>query len=360
MPFQAQCLFCGQKVKVPDRALGTSGRCPKCSNFFTLVPGGEEAPALEKAGPLGRRLAKTATKTPRPPTVSAPKPVTAAMPSRTSIGPDSVEDAEQTRPWIEPIGLCALLLSGAALLCASSPASAKLVIWLSILALLAGLVGLLRVLVTGSFRLAMPIAAVAASGSVFFIALCAPSFLGPIYAASREGETIDPTVIRVVPIPGKAGVGSTGPEWADASQAALQQGGLRVQVMSAGMDAKNKEATAKRSPEDTIVVRLRIQHVETTSGADSPRFSPEKTGYKLTDNTGKAYRLLDVREAIPTERKVFPVALTDHDIVVEAPGRHIDYLRLEIPARGSGMFRFQIPGTMIRRDRAAGLAGGRD
>jgi hypothetical protein len=283
------------------------------------------------------------------------------MPSRTSIGPDSVEDAEQTRPWIEPIGLCALLLSGGALLCAASPASAKLVIWLSILALLAGLVGLLRVLVTGSFRLAMPIAAVAASGSVFFIALCAPSFLGPIYAASREGETIDPTVIRAIPLPGKAGVGSTGPEWVDASQAVLQQGGLRVQVMSVGMDAKNKETTARSTlPEETIVVRLRIQHVETTSGADSPRFSPEKAGYKLTDNTGRAYRLLDVREAIPTERKVFPVALTDHDIVVEAPGKHIDYLRLEIPARGSGKFRFQIPGTMIQRQRAAGLAGGRD
>src|SRR5262249_61791824 len=141
MPFQAQCLFCGQKVKVPDRALGTSGRCPKCSNFFTLVPGGEEAPALEKAGPLGRRLAKAATKTPRPPTVSAADRAAAVVPARTSMGPDSREETEQTCPWIEPIGLCALLLSGAALLCASSPASAKLVIWLSILALLAGLVG---------------------------------------------------------------------------------------------------------------------------------------------------------------------------------------------------------------------------
>src|SRR5262249_37867535 len=225
MPFQAQCLFCGQKVKVPDRALGTSGRCPKCGNFFTLVPGGEEAPALEKAGPLGRRLAKTATKTPRPPTVAPANPVAAAIPSRTSMCPDSTEETEQTHPWIEPIGLCALLLSGAALLCAASPASAKLVFWLSLLALLVGLVGLLRALLTGSLRLAMPIAAVAASGSVFLISFCAPSFLGPIYAASREGETIDPTVIRVVPIPGKAGVGSTGSEWVDASQAALQQGG---------------------------------------------------------------------------------------------------------------------------------------
>jgi hypothetical protein len=50
MAFQAECVFCGYQVQVPDRALGASGRCPKCSSFFTLAPLSEpRAP-----GPPGR------------------------------------------------------------------------------------------------------------------------------------------------------------------------------------------------------------------------------------------------------------------------------------------------------------------
>ncbi len=38
MSFLAECLFCNHQAQVPDRALGASGRCPKCRNWYTLVP----------------------------------------------------------------------------------------------------------------------------------------------------------------------------------------------------------------------------------------------------------------------------------------------------------------------------------
>ena len=38
MPFIVQCPYCSVRSKVPDHALGGSGRCTRCSNFFTLTP----------------------------------------------------------------------------------------------------------------------------------------------------------------------------------------------------------------------------------------------------------------------------------------------------------------------------------
>jgi hypothetical protein len=267
---------------------------------------------------------------------------------------------EQTHPWIEPFGLFALLLSGGALLCASSSALGRLVIWLGFLAVLAGFVGLLRVLAVGKYHLAMPVGGVGVGGAVFLIALCAPSFLGPVFLAGRERDTVDPTVIRVVPLTGKTDIAAPGPDWVDASHVALQQGLLRLQVISVWIDANSRETKTKTaSTNEMLIIRLRIHRDDAASSGDSLRFSPGEAGFKLTDNTGKVYRQLDIREASPKDRKVFPVALVDQDIVVEAPNRHVDYLRLEMPAPASGMFRFQIPGSMIRRPLTSSLAGGR-
>src|SRR5262245_28407642 len=50
MPFLAQCCFCNHQVEAPDRALGASGKCPKCGEHFTVVP-------VEKAAALPPRHA---------------------------------------------------------------------------------------------------------------------------------------------------------------------------------------------------------------------------------------------------------------------------------------------------------------
>src|SRR5712692_8190564 len=106
MPFQTQCLFCGQKVKVPDHALGTSGRCPKCHNFFTLAPG-EEALASDKESPYGRVLSRAAI--PRAPRSHAvaeatPAPATVSPPVPAGHG-GHADEGPAACPWIEPFGL---------------------------------------------------------------------------------------------------------------------------------------------------------------------------------------------------------------------------------------------------------------
>src|SRR5256885_1269831 len=37
MAFLVECPFCKQRAKVPDRARGAIGKCPKCASSFTLA-----------------------------------------------------------------------------------------------------------------------------------------------------------------------------------------------------------------------------------------------------------------------------------------------------------------------------------
>src|SRR5438132_10532078 len=99
MPFQARCLFCGQQVRVPDHALGASGCCPKCSNFFTLAPA-------------------SAVKSPPPGMGQSTQPAPASGSSLLAMAKvlDSHEGMRSKRRWIHPFGLCALVSDGGALL----------------------------------------------------------------------------------------------------------------------------------------------------------------------------------------------------------------------------------------------------
>ena len=98
--------------------------------------------------------------------------VTAATPVRVEVVRTETDPgipAEEGRPKkpsrIEPVGAGGLLLGGAALICASSYALGGLVIPLSALGLLLGLVGLLRVWMTGRLSPGFPITA-AVTGAV--------------------------------------------------------------------------------------------------------------------------------------------------------------------------------------------------
>jgi hypothetical protein len=362
MPFLAQCLFCGHKLKVPDHALGTSRQCPRCKNFFTMVPGEEALPA-EKASSVGRVPAKAAiASAPRPQQVPSPGLASKTFPDRVPVVlGNSEDDGQQEFPWIEPFGLGALLLSGGALLCASSPALARLVIWLSVLALLSGLLSLLRVLVVGQFHRLFPVAGAVAGSTVLFVALVIPSFLGPVYLAARQQENGDPTAIRAIPLPEKGGIRPADPDWVDASQAALQQGRVRVQVIRVWIEAQGKEPFAQKAQaKEVLFIRLRINHEE-EADSQSVRHFKDYSRIKLTDKNGKVYPQRHIRQASPEpkDRKVFPVSLTEQDIGFAAPPGKAGYLRLEIPALNARTFRFTIPDAMIQRSRGAGLAGGR-
>jgi hypothetical protein len=211
---------------------------------------------------------------------------------------------------------------------------------------------------------------------VLLAALRFPTILGPVYLASRGREAVDNTVIRVVPLAGSLhGAASGDPEWVDASQAALQQGPMRVQVISVSVHPLK----TKSSPTKTIVtgeylfIRLRTHQAETAGEFAAKRAQQlgrhlEQLLPTLRDKTGKVYQPRDVQElaAVESQRKsaLFPVSFLDEVLVFEAPPNDVDYLRLEVAAEawgGKGVFRFTIPGSMIefKRSSPASLAAGR-
>jgi hypothetical protein len=276
-----------------------------------------------------------------------------------------------TRPWMEPIGVSALLLAGLGLVCALSYSLSFLVIWLSAVSLLLGLLSLVRLFASKPCRAVVPVAGAVAGGVVLLTAVLLPSMLGPSYLAYRTRKMEDLTTIRAVPLAAASSSAPTDPNWVDASRAALQQGRLRVQIVSvvAGPELTNLRATKpvakkKTALEEVLFIRLRIQR-QVDMGADAVQetLADEKEQPKLTDNAGKEYRQRDVQEATAETkgRKAFPTALVDHVLVFEAPAGDVGYLRLELPAAswgGTGLFRFTIPSSMIRRADASGEVPG--
>jgi hypothetical protein len=260
--------------------------------------------------------------------------------------------------WIDPIGVGALLLGGAALLCASVSLLCVLVLPLTALTLLTGLVAVVRAMVSGKVRLIFPVAGAAVGGVSLLVAWLLPSVLGPIYQTYRQTDTLDPTAIRVIPLPGHSPAGATeGPDWVNASKAALQQGRLRVQVVSASVETR--DTPKKKGPtEKYLLLRVRAHQVDSTREfAAEPLRWPgrrnEKISPTLTDNTGKVYREREVPgagESVGTS-SIFPVAVVDELFAFEPPPPGLEHLRLEVPAAiwgGTGTFRFTIPNSMIR------------
>jgi hypothetical protein len=378
VPFLARCIFCGHQVQVPDSAFGGSGCCPKCTNFFTLAPDRETG-----AGDARRSQASPQTSLSAqasfwpsargPAQCSEPRPAAEVSQLAKAHFRTLEEETRANSPWSEGLGLGALLLGGVALLCASAPSLCSFVVPLGLVGLLLGLAGLFAALAQGRFRLLLPIAGTAVAGVLVSTALLSPRFLGPVYRASRERIAADSTAIRVVPLPG-CGVNSApaNPEWIDASQAALQQGGLQVQVLGAVVHpVKAQSSSTKRlQPGDYLCVRLRIQQVEAASAfADKRSGVPgpplEKSRLRLTDDTGKVCGLRDVLDVAPvaSDRKasVFPVLFQDEVFAFEAPPRGVKFVRLEVPVAAPGVLRFTIPASMIQREGTGpgGLAGGR-
>jgi hypothetical protein len=264
--------------------------------------------------------------------------------------------------WIEPLGVGALLVGGAALLCASAPLLCRLVVPLGLLGLILGAAGLVRVLMLGRTRLVFPVAGISVAVVLLGMAWLFPAFLGPTFLASRAKDAVDPTAIRAVPRSGKP-TDAENPEWADASRLALQKGGTNVQVLSASVRRVGPKSPSanKLPPGDYQFIRLRTQLTDPASGSFLEKVTP-----RLTDTTGKDYRLCDIQEiaAQPNERRssVFPVELQDQVLVFEAPA-HPEDLRLELPAEAwgaKGAYRFSIPVAMIHDERpATSTSGGR-
>jgi hypothetical protein len=390
MPFLTQCVFCNHQVEAPDRALGASGRCPKCSNWFTVVP---VAAMPRAAGPSILHHAVVPPAAPGMPPAPAAPPQRLANPPSGPGAPEASalaglpppltevpctvealeeEDGKPPAPrWVDPVGLAALLLGVASLLSASAPRLCGAVVPLAALTLLTGLAGLLLALARERSRLLFPIAGSAMGGAIVGVALLFPGLLGPAYRAFRERDARSPTAIRAVPLPGhSAGDQPEAADWVDASRAALQQNRLRVQVAGASVGPLEARPARniKAKPEEGLFIRLRVHQAEggaefaaAPRGADGPAERPQPT---LTDNTGKVYAPRAAPEgAEGVDQSVrFPVTVLDEIFVFEPPPPGLEFLRLEVPVAawgGTGTFRFTIPADMIVRPAARAGAGPR-
>lgn len=352
MPFRAECAFCRHRVKAPDHAVGASVKCPKCANFFTLVPE-DDAPRR----PEPARPAAVVAPAPEPvplPDEPAPAPATQTMELPVAAPPSAWRQ-------IDPVAVVALLLGGAALLCATVYVLCVLVRPLSGLGLLVGLAAVGLALLADPPRLAWPAAGSAVSGAVFAVALLFPGLLGPTYRASREGPPEDPAAIRAVPLAGLPATADLGDrDWPDASRAAVLQGPRRVQVVGVTVGPVEVQTTPKRkfSKEPYLVVRLRAQHVggprEFAAGEWAAAGHRDRPAPTVTDRSGKVYRpaaLPAVEAGGPRESDVFPVAVGDDVFLFEPPPPTVDGLRLEVPAAawgGLGAYRFTVPRSMIQ------------
>jgi hypothetical protein len=390
MPFLAQCVFCNHQVQVPDEALGASGRCPKCGSFYTLAPATNLPPVKTSTFARGKGPPPAA------PELAAPAAVTEAPPPRLGL-PASAPAQGVSHPapadmeivgagigpapaprWLEPFGLVALLLGGAALLCASVPrpwsvnnALALLVVPASALGLAAGLAGLARAASSGRFQLLLPAAGAVVGGAVLVLAWQWPGLLGPDYLAFRARDLVDPATVRVIPLSGKAAdAEGLSPDWVDARLAALQQGPVRVQVVSVTVGPLESKSGAKKqtSPEKYLVLRLRSQRIEDAAqlaadpGGMGQAAVPrgERPHLKLSDYTGKTYqeKVLAADSDSAGEMRQsshFPVAVADDVFVFEAPPASLESLSLEVPTAawgGSAVFRFTIPRAMFRQEPA--------
>ncbi len=365
MPFLARCPYCGQRSRVPDGSLGTSGQCPRCSSFYTLTPEEEGASAGAGSGEPTASLSLG----PLPPALTA---APATLADRHDLD-DTDLSAEGERPGqratIEPLGLAALLLGSAALLSASFSALCRLVMPLAVLGLLLGLAGLWRgrlarrrARVAGgwrSWRSLVPLAASLTAGAILVSAWLWPGLLGPVYQASRPRPTLDPAAMHVVPLPGSRGLESANPNWVDASQAALRQGDTLVRISRvwtgpAEAPASKKDNSARKK--QYLFVGVQIFQAKALADKQARPINLKAGRPKLTDDTGQVYELRTGLAAPPVKagKADLPVFGREQVFAFEPPAAGRAHLRIELPAGmwgGSGVYRFTIPATMIQRQR---------
>jgi hypothetical protein len=272
------------------------------------------------------------------------------------------EGTEEAPRQIDPLGVTALFVGCAALLCASVSWLCVFLLPLSSAALVAGITAVVRAVRSGASRLTFPVAAVAVATVIVGTSLFFPGLLGTTYRGYKDQRAEDPAAIRRIALPGSpAASGPDDPDWADAGRTALQQGPITLQVEEVAI-AQVQLATGenkKGKMEWCLVVRLRIHRMPdpAASAAKQPpdvTFLKEANRPTLTDAAGKVYELLDVQTGGAAEkaRGVAEFGLISRALVFEVPAPGVQQLRLELPAEawgGTGTFRFAIPGSMIPR-----------
>jgi hypothetical protein len=393
MAIHFRCGSCRHRVRARSRIAGLSAICPGC-RYAIQIPSAAECrqamselagvanrSSISEAGTVRSGPRSTVMDRPRPPRpklwVKAPA---AAAKGFAELPPSAVRSStpgtllHKAVPRPQPgarrykaLGMGALFLCLAALICAWIPKLCGWVIPLSVAGALAGLAASVLVLYVAQKRLFLPIAGAAGPVVILLAASFFPKLLGPAYMASRAKGGVEPAAIRAVPIGGSPRSSNwVDPDWVDATKATLQLGQVNVQVMSVAIRRARAAKTLsgeRIATGEYCFVQLRTQAVVAASEFSAKWPQTQSSRYedgrlKLTGSADKSYEFHGVLnvEAVDKqrERRAFPVSFQDHVFIFEAPAAKPSYLRLEIASEawgGNGAFHFTIPGSMIIDER---------
>jgi len=274
--------------------------------------------------------------------------------------PDTTEEDVQPAKARPPLlGIAVCFVASAALVTASFQSTAFLARPLAAVGLVLGAAGALAVGGETPARLVLPLGGAAVSGLALIVAWFLPSLFGPGYEASRAKSDYDPDVVRVVPLRAASG-GSAALEAggsADASQAALQQGYIRVRIASAAVAPVQVVDSKKRyTKQPFLAVTVQIQHLGNGErvrlvhwGTTGERTVPDAVATTNGRKLALANTDPDMPVGVSYGQDLFPGRATS-DLLLFDPPPAGAAVRLELPAEawgGHGVFRFQIPDSMM-------------
>lgn len=321
MAFVVQCPFCAFETRITDRANGIIGRCPGCGRTFPLER--PDAPALPDAQ-------------------AGDGAQPDAEPHEASADADAAPGA---RPAVfQPTaaaGAVALLLSGAALIFASTAWLRGLAIPLGVVALLAGLAALALSCLSGNPRLLLPVAGTTAALALLIVFWLFPALFWPVPRQLKEPL---PAGLHAIPL-GDAPALAGPPEWVDAKRYALQRDGLRVRVFGVSFYRPAPDEF-NPAPAQLLVVRVRVSLEQADA---TPLRHKGQPAPALIDDAGRPCLLQKNEFVNRADRKassvVFLNPTMEETFAFEAPAEGTNALRLELSAERwnrIGVFRFTL------------------
>jgi hypothetical protein len=372
MPFIAECTFCQGKVRVPDTAAGLGISCPRCGNFFTLAA----TTSVSAATP--REIKKAAKKKAAAPLAAMTGPTTPAVLAAQAarhVSPPAEEDhveavlaEDQPRPtlpalpvaespassragYLDPLGVVSFLLGSSALLLAQLSAVDFLSIPLGIAGGIVGLFAVVLALDGPRRRLIFPVGGTLVS-LIVLTSLCFwPSLLALSDRASKEVvEDLDgQSKVRLDGKRRHQRLPVREDEWVDAGEYSFEHGDVRVQVVSATVEAAaRKEKDQAKEKRLVIVLRLlntlgRRKIVYRGWGGDHPPV--------LCDQRGKQLPAVEAGTTSIRDMELRPGQVVHVALAFEAPSERFDHGRLALPASAlgrTGTLRLHIPGRLVQ------------
>lgn len=376
MPFVVQCPYCQIRARVPDRAMGGSGKCVRCGNYFTLTPAEDQhvpelvgspvephSSDLEPAS-MGAAIAEAASayKIPTVPDEPDEEDVDAApaRPASVFATNSSAPSGGSSPAWINGIGAAAFVLGSAALLAASFDSIRVATIPLTLIGLLLVVIQILKRPKRWRSRdVLWLLAGGGICAAVLATALFNPHLLNRNWGRDFRVEEPDPLQLFLVSRDGKVtGSALTEADWVDASKHAIRQGDLHVTLEKVAVQAPPVTGPDK-TKQPHLLITVRLANVGRLSQLMYERVKGPPI---LRDDQGQTYALRTFEPPNVVERQVLKEILSPNrrieDLwIFEPPDPGAAHLELELPSSiwgGKGTCKFRIPREMFSGKKSPG------